>query len=119
MIHWAKKLMGDEEAVQEREPHFSPPGGGRSDGAGLLQRGSRPQASPRRPIIRRTLLMAGGALGLIGVVPMLNLGPMSGRKPKALGETSWRLTKATTDVSGKPIKGIRMIDQTGPPDQAG
>jgi ubiquinol-cytochrome c reductase iron-sulfur subunit len=118
MIQWAKKLMGHEEAVQEREPHFSPveevEAFERTFGRGVATSGIT-----KRPIIRRTLLMAGGALGLIGVVPLLNLGPMSGRKPKALGETSWRDTKATTDIAGKTIQGIRMIDQFGKPVKLG
>ncbi len=112
MIQWAKRLMGDEEAVQEREPHFSP-----SDEVEATERvfakGFATSGIGRRPIIRRTLLLAGGALGLIGVVPILNLGPMSGRKPKSFGETSWRKTRPTTDASGKTIQGVRMIDQTG------
>jgi ubiquinol-cytochrome c reductase iron-sulfur subunit len=118
MITWAKKLMGNEEAVQEREPHFSPPEEVAA-AAAVFSKGVETSGIAQRPIIRRTLLMASGALGLIGVVPLLNLGPMSGRKPKALGETSWRLTKATTDISGKPTKGIRMIDQTGRPIKLG
>ena len=118
MIHWAKRLMGDEEAVQEREPHFSQPGEIEATER-VFARGFETLGIARRPIIRRTLLMAGGALGLIGVIPILNLGPLSGRRPKALGETSWRETVATTDATGKAVKGIRMIDQTGRPIKLG
>jgi ubiquinol-cytochrome c reductase iron-sulfur subunit len=118
MITWAKKLMGDEEAVQERDPHHSPPEEVAA-AARVFSAGVETSGIARRPIVRRTLLLASGALGLIGVVPLLNLGPMSGRKPKALGETSWRKTKATTSIAGKPIKGIRMIDQTGRPIKLG
>jgi ubiquinol-cytochrome c reductase iron-sulfur subunit len=118
MIHWSKRLMGDEEAVQEREPHFSPPEEVAA-AARVFSKGVETSGIARRPIVRRTLLMAGGALGLIGVVPLLNLGPLTGRRPKQLEETSWRFTKTTTDISGKSIKGIRMIDQTGRPIKLG
>jgi ubiquinol-cytochrome c reductase iron-sulfur subunit len=112
LIHWAKTLMGNEEAVQEREPHSSPPEEVEA-AERAFARGVQTSGILRRPIIRRTLLMAAGALGLIGVVPILNLGPLVGRKPKALGETSWRETQPLTDASGKSIRGVRMIDQTG------
>jgi ubiquinol-cytochrome c reductase iron-sulfur subunit len=118
MINWAKRLMGDEEAVQEREPHFSKPEEVEATER-VFARGVETSGITKRPIIRRTLLLAAGALGLIGVVPILNLGPLSGRKPKAFGETSWRFTKPTTDVSGKRVQGIRMIDQTGRPIKLG
>ncbi len=118
MITWAKKLMGDEEAVQERE-HMGSPLNEVEATERVFANGFQTTGLARRPIIRRTLLLAGGALGLIGVVPILNLGPMSGRKPKSLGETSWRFTKPTTDAAGQRVPGIRMIDQFGRPIQLG
>ncbi len=118
MIQWAKRLMGDEEAVQEREPHYSPPEEVEATER-VFAKGVETSGIIKRPIIRRTLLLAGGALGLIGVVPLVNLGPQPGRKPKAFGETSWRKTKPTTSISGKSVQGIRMIDQTGRPIKLG
>ena len=118
MITWAKKLMGDEEAVQEREP-FSSPIAEVEATERVFARGFETTGLARRPIVRRTLLLAGGALGLLGVVPILNLGPLSGRKPKAFGETSWREVKPTTDAAGNKVNGIRMIDQTGRPIKLG
>jgi ubiquinol-cytochrome c reductase iron-sulfur subunit len=112
MIHWAKQLMGDEEAVQEREQHVATPAELEATER-VFARGVETSGILRRPIIRRSLLMAGGALGLIGIVPILNLGPLSGRRPKAFEETSWRFTTLVTDGDGKKIQGIRMIDQTG------
>lgn len=112
LIHWAKQLMGDEEAVQEREAHVATPQEIEATEK-VFAHGVETSGILRRPIIRRSLLMAGGALGLIGVVPILNLGPLTGRRPKAFEETSWRFTTAVTDGDGKKIQGIRMIDQTG------
>ena len=112
LINWAKKLMGDEEAVQDREHHTA------SDAENLateqvVARGVETTGITKRPIIRRTLLLAAGALGLVGVIPILNLGPLIGRKPRALYETSWRFTKPTTNVNGQQVQGIRMTDQFG------
>ncbi len=118
LITWAKTLMGDEEAVQEREPHFSKPEEVEATER-VFTRGVQTTGITKRPIIRRTLLMASGALGLVGVAPLLNLGPLVGRKPEALRHTSWREVSSTTDISGKPVKGIRMIDQTGRPIKLG
>jgi ubiquinol-cytochrome c reductase iron-sulfur subunit len=112
LIHWAKQLMGDEEAVQSREAHVATPAEIEATEQ-TFARGVQTSGILRRPIIRRSLLMAGGALGLIGVVPILNLGPLTGRRPKAFEETSWRFTAALTDSEGKKIKGVRMVDQTG------
>ena len=47
------------------------------------------------------------------MVPILNLGPLSGRRPKAFEETSWRFTSLVTDGDGKKIQGVRMVDQIG------
>ncbi len=112
LIHWAKQLMGDEEAVQDREAHLATPQELEATEQ-VFARGVATSGILRRPIVRRSLLMASGALGLIGVVPILNLGPLPGRKPKAFDETSWRFTSLVTDGAGKKIQGVRMIDQTG------
>ncbi len=104
--------MGDEEAVQDREAHLATPQELEATEQ-VFARGVATSGILRRPIVRRSLLMASGALGLIGVVPILNLGPLPGRKPKAFEETSWRFTSLVTDGDGKKIQGVRMIDQTG------
>jgi ubiquinol-cytochrome c reductase iron-sulfur subunit len=112
LIHWAKQLFSEEEAVQDREPHVATPQEIEATER-VFARGVETTGILRRPIIRRSLLLAGGALGLIGVVPILNLGPLTGRRPKAFGETSWRFTSLVTDSDGKKIQGVRMVDQTG------
>jgi ubiquinol-cytochrome c reductase iron-sulfur subunit len=112
LIHWAKQLMGDEEAVQEREHHGASPEEIEATER-VFAKGVDTSGILRRPIVRRSLLLASGALGLLGIVPILNLGPMPGRRPKAFGQTSWRFTTPMVDGDGKKIQGIRMIDQTG------
>jgi ubiquinol-cytochrome c reductase iron-sulfur subunit len=112
LVHWSKQLFGEEEAVQERESHDATPQELEATER-VFARGVETTGILRRPIIRRTLLLASGALGLIAVVPILNLGPLTGRRPRAFEETSWRFTSLVTDGDGKKIKGVRMVDQFG------
>jgi ubiquinol-cytochrome c reductase iron-sulfur subunit len=112
LIHWAHQLMGDEEAVQDRTEHFASPEELQATER-VFVRGLDTFGILRRPLIRRTLLLAGGMLGLVAVVPILNLGPLIGRRPRAFEETSWRFTSLVTDGDGKKIQGVRMIDQFG------
>jgi ubiquinol-cytochrome c reductase iron-sulfur subunit len=112
LIHWAHQLMGNEEAVQLREEHLATTQE-REATERVFTHGVETLGILRRPIIRRTLLFAGGMLGLVAVVPILNLGPLIGRRPRAFEETSWRFTSAVTDGDGKKTQGIRMVDQFG------
>ncbi len=118
LVNWAKKLMGDEEAVQNREDHLATVEELEATER-VVVHGIETSGFTKRPIIRRTLLLAAGALGLVGVIPILNLGPLVGRKPKELEETSWRFTKPTTAADGKATQGIRMVDQFGRPVKLG
>jgi ubiquinol-cytochrome c reductase iron-sulfur subunit len=112
LIHWANQLMGNEEAVQQREEHLATTQE-REATERVFAHGVETSGILRRPIIRRTMLFAGGMLGLVAVVPILNLGPLIGRRPRAFEETSWRFTSPVTDGDGKKIQGIRMVDQFG------
>jgi ubiquinol-cytochrome c reductase iron-sulfur subunit len=110
LVHWAKRLMPDEEAVQEREPHFSKPEELAATEA-TFAKGIDELGFGKRPLLRRTLLMAGGALGLVGVVPILNFGKLAGRGHKDLVGTSW------ATEPGEPPK--RMVTQDGIPVRLG
>ncbi len=105
VIHLAKRLMPDEEAVQEREPHFSTPEDREATEAAFA-RGFAETGLGRRPLVRRTLLGAAGALGLLGLAPVLNFGHLVGRNPQFLETTRWR-------------KGMRMVNQDGVPIKLG
>ena len=105
VIHLAKRLMPDEEAVQEREPHFSKPEEREATEAAFA-RGFAETGLGSRPLVRRSLLGAAGALGLIALVPVLNFGHLVGRSPKFLNSTRWR-------------KGMRMVNQDGVPVKLG
>jgi ubiquinol-cytochrome c reductase iron-sulfur subunit len=104
--------MGHEEAVQQREEHLATTQE-REATERVFATGVETSGILRRPIIRRTMLFAGGMLGLVAVVPILNLGPLIGRRPRAFEETSWRFTTPVTDGDGKKTQGIRMVDQFG------
>src|SRR3954469_14544446 len=110
LVHWAKRLMPDEEAVQEREPHFSRPEELEATEA-TFAKGFDELGFARRPLLRRTLLAAGGALGLIAVVPILNFGKLVGRSHKDLEETEWKTEP------GEPPK--RLVTQDGIPVRLG
>jgi ubiquinol-cytochrome c reductase iron-sulfur subunit len=110
LVHWAKRLMPDEEAVQEREPHFSPPEELAATEA-TFAKGFDELGFAKRPLLRRTLLAAGGALGLIAVVPILNFGKLIGRSASDLKATAW------ASDPGEPPK--RMVTQDGVPVRLG
>jgi len=110
IVHWAKRLMPDEEAVQEREPHFSRPEELEATEA-TFAKGFDELGFAKRPLLRRTLLMAGGALGLIGVVPILNFGKLVGRKAADFKRTAW------ATAPGEPPK--RLVTQDGVPVRLG
>src|SRR4051794_21822960 len=110
LVHWAKRLMPDEEAVQEREPHFSRPEELEATEA-TFAKGFDELGFAKRPLLRRTLLMAGGALGLIAVVPILNFGKLVGRKAADFKRTAW------ATAPGEPPK--RLVTQDGVPVRLG
>jgi quinol---cytochrome c reductase iron-sulfur subunit len=101
IIQWARKLMADHEIVEMRHPgHSSDEDRAYAVEATLL--GTEESGIARRPLIRNTLL---GALGLVGITPVLalrDLGPLPG---KALYSTPWAEgMRVAVDVLGTPIK---------------
>jgi ubiquinol-cytochrome c reductase iron-sulfur subunit len=100
-IQWARKLMDDEEIIEERHPIASSEEN-RTYALGELDRGIRESTIGRRPLIRNSLLGALGALGLPTIVVLRDLGPL----PKAdLSGTVWkRGMRVVNDISGAPIK---------------
>jgi len=106
-IVWAKKLMPDEEAVQEREP-LMPPERDRLAAQETWRKGVAESGFTTRPLIRRSMLGALGALGLLALIPLRSLAKATSNQ--AAGEvarTHW-------------FKGSRLIDtSTGQPVQLG
>ena len=103
-VVWAKELMIDEAAVQERHAFGSPPEE-RKATALALQEGFRQSNLPRRTLLRNSVLLGGGALTLLPVPLLFGLGPYA-HKERALEFTSWK-------------KGVRLIRQNGTPVRIG
>ncbi|MGA8247316.1 MAG: Rieske 2Fe-2S domain-containing protein [Nocardioides sp.] len=122
MIQWARKLMGDHEIVEMRHTASSPPED-REATIGILQTGLEESGLGRRPLIRNTLLAAGGVLGILPIVMLRDLGPLPGDK---LDHTIWdldtwtpaqqawwktqgrTLQRVVRDVIGTPIKASEL-----------
>lgn len=101
IIQWARKLMGDHEIVEMRHSAASSEED-REVTVDAFNVGVEESGIARRPLIRNTLL---GALGLVGVAPIIalrDLGPLPG---DTLNSTLWtRGMRLVRDVVGRPIR---------------
>jgi ubiquinol-cytochrome c reductase iron-sulfur subunit len=101
LIHWARKLMTDHEIVELRHPASSSEKD-RTETVGMVMQGIDDSGIARRPLVRNSLL---GALGLVGLAPILmlrDLGPLPGDK---LYHTIWKPgMRVVRDVVYTPIK---------------
>jgi ubiquinol-cytochrome c reductase iron-sulfur subunit len=100
-IHWAKKLMVDNEIVEMRHPG----GSSEEDQQGFIetfQTGAAESGFTRRKLIRRSLIGALAVLGLPAIVLLRDLGPLPGR---SLYGTIWaKGIRVVNDVTLRPIK---------------
>ena len=103
-VLWAKLLMVDEEAVQERHP-FHSPSDERAATAQALKKGLEETGLARRPLLRNTLLLGAGALALLPLPFVFGLGRFQ-HKERAMATTAWR-------------EGVRLIRQNGTPVRLG
>ncbi len=104
-IQWARKLMSDHEIVEYRHPASSSDED-RQETVAILSTGLEESGIARRPLIRNSLLGAVGALGLVAIIPLRDLGPLPGDK---LLKTVWRQgMRVVQDVSGTPIRPVDM-----------
>ena len=104
-IQWARKLMGDHEIVEYRHPGSSSDED-REETLAILAQGTEESGIARRPLIRNSLLGAMGALGLVAIIPLRDLGPLPGDK---LNHTVWtKGMRVVQDVDGTPIQPADM-----------
>ena len=104
-IQWARKLMSDVEIVEYRHPVKSSDED-RAEALAALDTGVSESGIARRPLIRNSLLGAVGALGLLAIIPLRDLGTLPGDK---LFHTVWRKgMRVVQDVDGAPIKPENM-----------
>jgi ubiquinol-cytochrome c reductase iron-sulfur subunit len=102
-VLWAKLLMPHEEAVEQRHAFTSDPVD-RESAAESFQAGVSGSNIARRPILRRSLLLASGLLVLPVAALVRSLGPRP--TGAALSHTDW-------------TPGARMVDQFNNPIQLG
>jgi ubiquinol-cytochrome c reductase iron-sulfur subunit len=100
-IHWAKKLMGDQEIIEYRHPGHSKEDD-MAEVVDSMAQGIEESGIARRPLIRNSMLGALALLGIPAIVMLRDLGPLPG---DTLYHTVWRKgVRVVNDVSGVPIK---------------
>jgi len=100
-IHWARTLMPDNEVIAERH-EFRSEEKDREDFVVTVKEQAGSAGLGRRSLIKRSL---GLALGLVGVSPLLLLRDLGPLPKKALSTTDWKAgTRLVVDPSGRPIK---------------
>lgn len=101
MVCWAKLVMPVEHAVQQRHPLASSDESRKATGGDLAK--SVDEMGLKRPLLRRTLLGASGALGLVLIVPFRSLA--KGHTPgEELQHTKWTPGARMVNDQGTPIK---------------
>lgn len=100
-VHWAKTLMPDNEVIQERH-EFRSEDLDRADFVKTVKEQAAAANLGRRSLIKRSLGLSLGLLGLAPLVALRDLGPLP---KKSLEETSWMTgTRLVTDPGDRPIK---------------
>jgi ubiquinol-cytochrome c reductase iron-sulfur subunit len=100
-IHWAKTLMPDEEVVIQRH-EFRSPDEDRDEFVKAAKDGATAAGLGRRSLIKRTL---GLSLGLVGLSPLILLGDLGPLPGDDLKKTSWEKgTRLVTDPGDRPIR---------------
>ncbi|MEZ5092290.1 Rieske 2Fe-2S domain-containing protein [Nocardioides sp.] len=106
VIQWARKLMGDHEIVEYRHSAASS-SEDREQALAALGLGAEESGIGRRPLIRNTLLGAMGLVGLAPIIALRDLGPLPG---DALDHTIWsKGMHVVRDVVGTRILASELI----------
>jgi len=101
-VHWAKTLMVDDEAIQERHILASDPED-RAEAARLIKAGYEETGLPRRSLLRNSLLLGGVALAILPLPLVFSLGRYQ-HKERELAKTGWRKGSRLLDELGRPVK---------------
>jgi ubiquinol-cytochrome c reductase iron-sulfur subunit len=100
-VHWGKTLMDDREVVAERH-EFRSPDSDRADFVATVKEQGAMAGLGRRTLIKRSM---GVALGLVGLSPLVLLRDIGPLPKKQLETTSWKAgTRLVTDPGDRPIK---------------
>jgi Rieske Fe-S protein len=100
---WVRRLMTAAPILQERHELESPQAD-RDQFAADFMEGAEASGITKRPLLRRTLLLAAAPLGLAPLVLLRDLGPLPEKK---LRHTYWRDAVAAAQAKGK--KGARLL----------
>ena len=101
-VLWAKLLMIDEEAVQERHGFASDPDERAATGK-ALKAGIEETGIGRRSLLRNTLLLGAGSLAVLPLPFLIHLGPFQ-NKEKKLSTTAWAKGVRLIRTNGTPVK---------------
>jgi ubiquinol-cytochrome c reductase iron-sulfur subunit len=100
-VHWAKTLMPDQEVIAHRH-EFRSSDSDREDFVKTAKEGAAAAGLGRRSLIKRTLGLAVGLVGLSPVLLLRDLGPTPGDELKT---TSWKAgSRLVTDPGDRPIR---------------
>jgi ubiquinol-cytochrome c reductase iron-sulfur subunit len=100
-VHWAKQLMPDHEVVAERH-EFRSDDKDRKEFVESAKEGAAASGLGRRSLIKRSM---GLALGLIGLTPLVLLRDLGSLPKKELEKTNWKAgTRLVLDPSNRPVK---------------
>ncbi|MEI8056623.1 MAG: Rieske 2Fe-2S domain-containing protein [Actinomycetes bacterium] len=100
-IHWAKKLMADEEIIDHRHPVGSTDED-REEALAAFNAGVAESGFAERPLLRRTLIAALALFPIPLIVLLKDMGPLPG---DSLRHTIWRKgSRIVIDVSGQPLR---------------
>jgi ubiquinol-cytochrome c reductase iron-sulfur subunit len=100
---WFRRLMTAKQIVQERGDLISDADSRQAFTQNFMQ-GATDSAVTRRPLLRRTLLLAAAPLGLAPLVLFRDLGPLPEKK---LRHTYWEVAVAQARKQGK--RGARLV----------
>ncbi|GAA0325068.1 Rieske (2Fe-2S) protein [Actinoallomurus spadix] len=101
MTIWVRHLMTTKEIIQERHELASPAEDRQVFNEYFLQ-GAEESGITKRPLLRRSLLLASAPLGLLPILLLRDLGPLPKTK---LRHTSWKKgTRLVVDGTGQPLK---------------
>lgn len=114
VIAMAKKLTPHEVAVQQRHIGMSDESDRRTLGAELIDTGAKMGIIKRRGILKGSLLLAGGALGLATLVPVLG-GLIKNPWAKGAESDLWVTLWKPTTLPDKTVKKVRLTRIDGTP----
>lgn len=103
IVAWGKLIIPHEEAVQDRHDGYSPEVD-RLTTAANLKDGLAMTGVARRSLLRKSLGLAGGALGLMAIVPLGGLIKKPNRGGSDLFTTPWKAGLRLVTANGVPIR---------------